>query len=102
MILVQGEARVHLDDLPVLRAAAAWLVPASRQDPGCQFYAFSEDMLEPGVINISQRWVDDAALMAHIATQHAARFGDVLRAIRLLDIRVTSYVGTDENVLMGG
>lgn len=102
MIVVQGEARFHPDDMDMLRDAAAWMVPETRAEPGCVAYAFAEDVLDRGLVHIAERWADDAALAAHFASAHIARFNGVLGKARVLSIKVTSYAVSAEKVLMGG
>jgi quinol monooxygenase YgiN len=102
MIVVQGRARVHADDMAALREAAAAMVPATRAEPGCLAYAYSEDLLEPGVIHVTERWRDDAALEAHFQTPHMAAFNAVLAKARVLEVKVCAYEAGPERVLMGG
>jgi quinol monooxygenase YgiN len=102
MIVVQGEARFHADDMQMLRAAAAAMVADTRAEPGCLAYAFAEDIVDPGLVHIAERWADEAALGAHFATPHMARFNAALSKARVLSMKVTSYAVTGERVLAGG
>lgn len=102
MIVVQGEARFHPDDMEGLRAAAAVMVPATRAEPGCNAYAYAEDMFEPGVVHIIEQWKDEAAIAAHFASPHMATFNAALGKARVLALKVTAYTVTGEKVLMGG
>ena len=102
MIVVQGVAKVHPEDMPALRVAAAVMVPATRAEPGCNAYAYAEDMLDPGVVHIVEQWRDDAAIAAHFASPHMATFNAALGKARILALKVTAYTVTDEKVLMGG
>jgi len=102
MIVVQGTARFHPDDMPMLVEAAAAVVPATRAETGCLGYSFGVDLLEPGLVLIAEHWADDAALAAHLQTPHVAAFGAVLRKARVLSSRVVAYTVSGERVLMGG
>ena len=101
MIVVQGQARFHPDDMAMLRDAAAAMVPATRAEPGCLAYAFGEDLLDPGAVLVTEQWVDEAALAAHFATAHMAAFNAVLGKARVLSIKVVAYTVSGERVLMG-
>ena len=102
MIIVQGAARVHPDQLPALRAAAAAMVTATRAEPGCIVYAFAEDVLEAGLLHIIEQWTDDAALAAHFATPHMAAFNAALGNAQLQSIKAVAYTVAGERVLVGG
>lgn len=102
MIVVQGRARIHPDDLATLREAAQAMIAATRAEPGCIAYAYGEDMHEPGLIHVSERWRDDAALQAHFQTPHMAAFNAVLAKERVLEIKVSAFEAGPERVLMGG
>jgi quinol monooxygenase YgiN len=101
MIVVQGVARVHPDDMPALRAAAAVMVPATRGEAGCIAYAYGEDLLEPGLIHVAERWRDEAALTAHFQAPHMAAFNAALAKARVLEVKVTAYTVSGERSLMG-
>jgi quinol monooxygenase YgiN len=102
MIVVQGEARFHPDDMAMLRESAASMVADTRAEAGCIAYAFAEDVLDPGVVHIAERWADEAALGAHFATPHMARFNAALSKARVLSMKVTAYTVTGEKLLAGG
>lgn len=101
MIIVQGTARLHPDDIAAMRAAAGPMVAATRAEPGCLAYAYAEDLLEPGLIHIAERWADEAALQAHFATPHMAAFNAALAKARVLGVEVTAYEAGAARKLMG-
>lgn len=102
MIVVQGYARIHPDDMPKARAIAAWMVTETRREDGCIDYAFAEDLLEPGLIRVSELYRDEAALAAHFASPLMARFNAEFGALRVLGGKVVAYTAAGERVLMGG
>jgi quinol monooxygenase YgiN len=50
----------------------AAMVQASREEPGCLEYSYAEDVLEPGLIHVNERWIDRAALNEHFKSAHLA------------------------------
>jgi len=90
MIIVEGWVRVRPSDVERLRGSAAAMVRDTRAEPGCLAYAFAEDLAEPGVLRVIERWADEAALAAHFATPHMAAFNQALAtaAIQGADIKV--------------
>ncbi len=89
MLIVLAKAKLGADSMAAARAAIADMVAASNAEDGCIAYAFTEDMLQPGVIHIVEKWQDEAALAAHFATPHMAAFG---AAIAGLDFEVIEAV----------
>ena len=84
------------------KAAAATLIAATRQETGCIEYAFAEDIGDPGLFHIIERWADDASNAAHSKTPHFAAFSQALPAIGLTGIRIARYDAAEEKVLLGG
>lgn len=102
MILIQGFLKTSPENLAALKAAAAILVEATRREAGCIAYAFAEDISEPGLVHIVERWADDAALAAHNKTPHLAAFMGALPSLGLTGFRVARYDAAGETVLAGG
>ena len=102
MILIQGHMKTTPENVAKLKAAAGLLIAATRQEPGCIAYAFAEDIAEPGLLHIAERWADDAALAAHNKTPHLAAFMGALPGLGLTGVRVARYESADETILAGG
>lgn len=56
------------------------MVAASRAEDGCYTYTFAQDMSDPDVLIIYERWRDREALAAHGASAHMAEFQKVMAA----------------------
>lgn len=65
---------------PDVVAAIKAMVAASRAEDGCFTYTFAQDMSDPDVLIIYERWRDRAALAAHGASAHMAEFQKVMAA----------------------
>ena len=50
------------------------MVEASRAEAGCLEYSYAEDVMEPGLIRVTERWKDRAALERHLAAPHLAEW----------------------------
>ena len=85
MLIVLAKAKVGEGAMEPARAAIADMVAASNAEQGCIAYAFTQDVLDPSVLHIVEKWQDEAALAAHFATPHMAAFG---AAIAGLDFQV--------------
>lgn len=95
MLIVLAKAQVGEGAMEAAKAAIAEMVAASNAEEGCIAYAFTQDVLQPGVLHIVEKWRDEAALAAHFATPHMAAFG---AAVAGLDFKVVEALkfNTDE------
>lgn len=74
MIIVLGTVRLPAEALEQARPAMAAMVDASRSEAGCLDYAYAEDVLQPGLIRVMERWTDQASLDAHRLSTHMAQW----------------------------
>ncbi len=74
MLIVHVTARITPEALESLRDTATRMVAATTAEPGCITYAFTFDILTPGLMRIVEAWQDEAALAAHFKTPHMAEF----------------------------
>jgi quinol monooxygenase YgiN len=102
MILIQGHLKTAPENAAKLKAAAAPLIAATREEPGCLAYTFAEDLGEPGLIHILERWADEAALDAHNKTAHLAAFMGALPTLGLTALRLARYDAETEHLIAGG
>lgn len=91
MLIVLAKAKVGAGAMDAFRAAVADMVTASHAEGGCITYAFTQDVLDPGVIHIVEKWQDEAALTAHFATPHMAAFGAAIAGIDFQVIEAVKY-----------
>lgn len=91
MICVLGSIRVRDDDVSRLKPALVRHVNTTRAEAGCDHYALAHDVIDPAVIQVSERWVDQVALGAHLVGDPMVRFSIDLRAAKILSACVDSY-----------
>jgi quinol monooxygenase YgiN len=89
MLIVLAKAKLGEGAIDAARSAIADMVAASNAESGCIAYAFTQDVLDPSVLHIVEKWQDEAALAAHFATPHMAAFG---AAIAGLDVQIVEAV----------
>lgn len=70
MIVITGTFRLPADTLDAARPAMRAMLAASRAEDGCLHYAYGEDVLNPGLIWVSESWRDAASLEAHSKSAH--------------------------------
>ena len=94
MLLVIGHLRFPAEcRAGVLDALAAVIAP-TRAEPGCLFYDFAEDVLEPDTFRVSEGWRDADALRDHFASPHMATFRAAREALGMTERVVTIYAST--------
>lgn len=91
-IIIEGTVRVPAEQVAAARPAMETMIRASRAEAGCLDYAYSIDLLDPGLIRITERWENREALAAHFRTPHMAQwraqvseFGITDRSLRLYE-----------------
>ena len=72
MLLIVGTIRLPADRLDAARPAMGRMMQASRAEDGCIAYAYAEDIVDRGLIHVTEQWRDQAALDAHFAAPHLA------------------------------
>jgi quinol monooxygenase YgiN len=91
MLIIIGTVRMppqRLDDArPIMRR----MVEATLAEGGCEAYSYADDMFEPGLIHVSERWRDRAALEAHFAAPHTAAWRAAWPALGIGDRRLSLY-----------
>ena len=91
MILVIGHLRLPPEKMVDVRQAAGAMLAATRQEPGCVLYAFAEDLLEPELIRIVERWASWDTLKAHGGAPHTADWRAALKATGVVDREIIAY-----------
>jgi quinol monooxygenase YgiN len=65
---------------PRLLTAAQAMCRATRTEPGCIDYRIGVDVEHHNILLLSEKWRNEAALVAHFGTPHMADFRAALRA----------------------
>jgi quinol monooxygenase YgiN len=78
MVILAGTIRIGEGKREAALAPLRQMVEATRGEPGCQEYAFAFDVLDDHLLRIFEVFVDDAALAAHRASPHMARWRAVM------------------------
>jgi quinol monooxygenase YgiN len=99
LIIVTGHLRVAPDQIEGLRAAARKTLEATRREKGCILYAYAEDVIDPGLIRIVERWEDWPSLDAHGTAPHMDEWRAVLGGVEILDREVIAHEAGEERIL---
>jgi quinol monooxygenase YgiN len=91
MILVMGYMQLVPGGIAAMRSALAPMIAATRAEPGCNHYALSEDIAEPDRLHVAERWTDQAALGAHLVSDHLVAFQLAMRRTKVLKADINVY-----------
>lgn len=95
MIVVVGSFRFPPDMLDMLRPAMAAMIASSRAEQGCIEYNYAIDVLDRGLVRVSEKWRDRDALAAHLRTAHMAEWRAQTSALAVSERELTGFE-TDE------
>ena len=95
MIVVVGQFRLPAARMDEARPVMAKVMLATRAEAGCVQYDYAEDVLDPGLIRVSELWDSRAELMAHMATPHMALWVQERVGLGLTERSITVYEADD-------
>jgi quinol monooxygenase YgiN len=102
MLVVMGEARFGAGEVDRLADVLRRTIEATRAEPGCLYYSYALDLIEPDLLRISERWADEASFEAHMQTPHMAALGEALRTAQIERLDLGAYQARFLRVVLGG
>jgi quinol monooxygenase YgiN len=72
MLVIIGTIRLPAERLDEARPAMQRMISGSRTEPGCIDYSYAQDVLDAGLIHVTEVWSDRVALDAHFRSPHIA------------------------------
>jgi quinol monooxygenase YgiN len=98
MIVIEGTVRIPPARLKEARPVMEQMIRASRAESGCLDYAYSVDVLDPGLIRVSERWESRDALAAHFKTAHMATWRSFFPQLGITDRALRLYEAEPEPI----
>jgi quinol monooxygenase YgiN len=98
-VAVIGQFRLPPENVETARPAMRAVMEATRAEPGCIEYNYAEDVLDPGLIRVSELWDSRAQLAAHMQTPHMAQWGKDRAALGMSG-RAIRVFETDEGSVL--
>src|SRR5689334_20419002 len=99
MLTVAGTVRIPPQNVDAFRPQMVEMMAASRAEDGCLAYGYAEDVGEPGLIHVFESWRDQAALDAHFATLHMARWRAAWPSFGVSDRQLFAYEVASQRAL---
>lgn len=91
MIAISAKVTIDPQFADAYIDAAKPIIPLSRQEDGCNHYAFGRDVDDRGIIWISEEWTSEQALMNHLKSPHIVDFLEKTATMKLLGLEVRKY-----------
>ena len=95
MIVVVGQFRLPVEQLAEAQDAMARVMLATRAEAGCVQYNYAADLLDPGLIRVSEVWESRAQLSAHLQTPHMQQWVEERAGLGLSERAITVYEADD-------
>jgi quinol monooxygenase YgiN len=101
LIFVTGEIVVEDGAVELVREALHSMEQETRKEAGCLTYAFSQDINDPNMVRIFERWESMDALQAHFGMPHMATFQEAITRITPKSANVKAWDVVGEVALPG-
>jgi quinol monooxygenase YgiN len=90
MIIALGDIYARIPDRDRVRELMRSTQARVREQPGCEYYVFTESLEDPGHFVVTQRWQDRDALERHYRSEPFADFqtGIGVHLVRTSELRV--------------
>jgi quinol monooxygenase YgiN len=98
-LLIAGTVRVPPQNVEAFRPHMREMMAASQAEDGCLDYNYAEDVTQPGLMHVFERWRDYAALEAHFQTAHIATWRASWPSFGVSDRRLFAYEVSSERAL---
>ena len=99
-ILVTGTMDIDPAKRDDFIAAATAVMEGSQAEEGCEHYAFSADLHDPGRFHISEQWAGKEAMDTHGAAPHFLAFLGAMGGMGVKAATVTKWEGATGSPLM--
>lgn len=98
MIIIEGTVRIPPENLEAARPVMEQMIRASRAEAGCLDYAYAIDVLDPGLVRITERWESRQALTAHFKAAHMATWRSFFPQLGITDRALRLYEADPEPI----
>ena len=100
MLLIEGWLKLGAGEFAKVSEAAKAMVAATNAEEGCLHYSFAQDIADPDLIRISERWASQEALGAHMASAHMAEFNKAMGSVQREGADLRLYSADEVRKLM--
>ncbi|MGX5839723.1 putative quinol monooxygenase [Mesorhizobium sp. ArgA1] len=97
MLVIIGTIRLPPERLDEARPAMQRMISGSRAEPGCLDYSYAQDVLDAGLIHVTEVWSDREALDAHFRSPHIADWRENWAALGIGERNLKLYEAGEPN-----
>lgn len=90
-VAVIGQFRLPVDAMDRARPIMRKVMEATWAEPGCLAYSYAEDVLDPGLIRVSEMWESREHLATHFQAPHMATWQRERAELGLSERVITAY-----------
>ena len=90
-VVLAGTVRFPIDKLDAAAAVMIEVMRETRAEDGCIDYAYSLDLIDPGLVHIFEVWRDEAALHGHHNAPHFLRWKEERVPLGMTDRKLFRY-----------
>lgn len=102
MLIVAGEVKVASEaEVEKARGAVVTMMEETAKEAGCITYAFSQDLADPCLIRIFEKWESQEALAKHFTVPHMAAFMEALGSVEVVSVDTKLYDAENERPVRG-
>jgi quinol monooxygenase YgiN len=101
VIIITGTITIDPAKAKEAADAAREVMAATRQEAGCVSYSFSPDFDDPSTVYITERWADEDAVNAHMATPHLSALMAKMGELGVSAVDLMRYEADDGKPLFG-
>ena len=99
MIVVVGQFRFPPEQMAAALPAMRKVMEATRAEDGCIEYNYGEDVLDPGLIRVSEVWASQPQLDAHMQAPHMAVWQQERTALGLSGRAISVFEAGEPTVI---
>ena len=100
MIFVQGTIRIASESVNAIISPAIEIAKASNEEAGCLHYSFAQDISDPSIFHICERWRSEDDLNAHFQEPQMATFNAAIAGLKIETMDVRMYSGDEVRIMM--
>jgi len=91
VLIIAGSFRLDPKTRDAAFAAAREMMAETLKEKGCHAYRFTQDVGDPNVMHLFERWESETDLHAHFTVPHMAKFQKALGELKPQVIEIQRY-----------
>lgn len=98
-IVIKGTTEVLESDVPAFIRSVIAVAAETVKEPGCIYYHNGRDLVQSNLFQLSEAWIDQAALDAHLESPHFKQVMRDMSELTLTSVDLKRYHVVNEEDL---